>query len=328
MRRDQQHLDSARLAPVISRSASRAPVVDTFSGKRAATGQLSLSSERIERRLHAAPDELSHVARLGVGRDVDRRQHSESDAQRQGEVGSPRSDGDPPRKRERERKSLETRPSTEGDRTRYRRSVVEYVRGAMRTVNDDGHYRRSCALRDASESGSLAEHDSVALAAVSIRLEVATRIDQRLPAALEHAPRVLRARPYCTDFLQFTANRRDVSHDEVVRERVERRVGASSLQQRCERASQVGAGDSAVVVRHEECGTIRDVLEAIAHEAQIVAVERAHRGEQRPDERRVALIEAVGIEGSHDTAPETPARRRALSATRVCEAIERTTLGK
>jgi hypothetical protein len=106
----------------------------------------------------------------------------------------------------------------------------------------------------------------------------------------------------CTDGakpLKHTSDRRCLTHREIVREGVERRVRAKRLPKRPERAHEVWARNATIVVRHEQDCLVPDtveMLEPISVEAKIVVVDATHERKEQANCRCIAPIEAVGVE--------------------------------
>lgn len=97
-----------------------------------------------------------------------------------------------------------------------------------------------------------------------IGLEITAWIDQDLPPRGQHAGRIGGTRPHPTEGLKQSTQGRQVTHGEIVCERIEGRVRAQDLPQRPQRAEEIWAEDAAVVIGDKERRRAGDVLETFA----------------------------------------------------------------
>src|ERR1017187_9139656 len=125
--------------------------------------------------------------------------------------------------------ALEARPLLEleeaGDLFAFGEDVGTWV-SAVGHDGDDWHPR---SLSYPDEAGSGAQHDLVATASMAIGVEVAIGIDQHLRASAKGAKGVFGLRAKGAETLDHGAERLKMPHHKVVRESVERRLGAARV---------------------------------------------------------------------------------------------------
>ena len=178
-------------------------------------------------------------------------------------------------------------------------AFVENECRPMCPLHDDRNDGAIRFLRDANEAGALSQNDAIAIAREAISFEVATRINKRFCAAPQNAQRILRTSAHRAESLDQSTERRELPHDEVVCQWIERSIDAECFPQRRQRADEIGTRDTAVVIRNEKRGLVLhlfDLLDPIAAKAQVVPVHRAEEREHGADRLRVALVESIRIE--------------------------------
>ncbi len=131
-------------------------------------------------------------------------------------------------------------------------------------MRHDRHDRDASALRDPHKARALAEHDAIAESAVTVCFEIAAWVDEYLSSGREDANGVFGTRSDSSEGLEEPSQRLELTHREVVRERIERRACPNDLPQGSQRAEEIGAENAPIVIRNEDCRIAWNVLESIA----------------------------------------------------------------
>lgn len=258
--------------------------------------------------LHLRADVFSYRGRVGMGRGGHGREYTQSNRIGQRHVRGPRSDRDPPWKRQCDREPLETTPRWQSERSRDEATFAENDGTAVSPRSDERHDRGPAALRHPYESRTRAEHDLVAPAIVAIGIEVSAGINEHRSTRFEHTANIVRACTETAECLQQAPERQKVTHRKIVRECVEGCRGTEVLPKRRDRTGQIRSTDPAIVIGDEHRRRARDMFETLDFQTEIVFGERTKPRQPTLDDGDIPAIEVIGVERSHARAVQSRPR--------------------